>query len=58
MNPVPSVATNDGSRSVTVRNALTQPTPPPTMRIARMMPRMPGTPSYWMRKYMMNGANA
>ena len=42
--PVPSVATNEGSRSVTVRNPLSQPTPPPTTRIARIIPRMLGTP--------------
>ena len=44
MNDVPSVAMNDGSPSVTVRNALTAPTTRPKISVM-MMARITGTPS-------------
>ena len=43
-NDVPSVAMNDGSPSVTVRNALIAPTARPKISVM-MMARITGTPS-------------
>ena len=54
-NPVPRVAMNDGSRSVTTRNPLTKPTNRPKTR-ETMMARMAGNPSSVIRKYIRNGA--
>ena len=41
--PVPSVVTNEGRPTVTVRNPFTQPTTRPMSR-EMMIARMPGTP--------------